>query len=77
MSVRKRVYRGYCRHNIQARAAASDFRARRGALIAVVGTITGLDDRSQRKAVAYLEDFFADIATDQSVEQKLLSRCLK
>ncbi len=77
VSVRKRVYRGYCRHNVQARAAASDFRARRSALLAEVGNIAGLDERSRRKAAAYLEEFFADIATDQSVEQKLLARCLK
>lgn len=77
VSVRRRVYRGYCRHNVQARAAAADFRAKRSALLAEIGTITGLDERNRRKAIAYLEDFFADIATDQRVEQKLLARCLK
>ena len=74
-SVRRRDYQGYCRHNVEARAAAADFRAKRAAMLAEVAAVPGLDARSRRKATAYLEQFFADIATDRDVD-KVLGGCI-
>lgn len=76
-SVRRRDYQGYCAHNSQARAAAADIRGKRAAILAEFGRIPGLDGRSQRKAVGYLEEFFADISTDERLAEKVLKSCIK
>ena len=75
-SVRRRNYQGYCSHNAEARVAAGEFRAKRAAMLAEVAAVPGLDPRSQRKAVSYLEQFFAEIATDQQFVDKVLKGCV-
>jgi hypothetical protein len=75
-SVRQRAYRGYCRHNAQALAAAADFRSKSGAIEAVFSQVPGLEPRTQQKARAYLATFFAEIATDEAVRANLLKDCL-
>lgn len=75
-SVKVRRYRGFCRDNALALAAVADFRARRGEIMGVLGQIPGLSQGTHRKASAYLDRFFADIASDASVQDKLLKTCL-
>ena len=75
-SVRQRRYRGYCAHNAEAMAAAGEMRAQRGAIYATLGQIPQLEGRTRQKAAAYLDSFFADIATDQAVSAKLLKTCI-
>lgn len=74
-SVRQRVYRGLCADNNEAFAVARQMREARPQLIAAIAATPGLDTGSQRKAVAFLDGFFADIATDQAVS-KLLTACV-
>ena len=73
--VRDRRYRGYCAHNAQALAVAAEFRARRGALLAVLGQVP-LDEPARRRATAYLDSFFADIADDRRMAAKLFRTCV-
>ncbi|MDP9423326.1 MAG: hypothetical protein M3Q19_10950 [Pseudomonadota bacterium] len=75
-SVRQRHYMGYCRHNTQVLAAAAEMRAKRPALEAVYSQVPGLEDRTRRKALAYLAGFFEDIATDQAVGSNILKNCV-
>ena len=75
-SVRKRVYRGYCSHNDEALAAAADLRGKRPAIEAMLGLVPGLEERTRRKAISYLAGFFADIATDELVRERLLKECV-
>jgi hypothetical protein len=75
-SVRQRVYRGYCMHNAQVLAAAREFRDARPQLIAAITSTPGLDPRTQARAIAFLDPFFADIASDQSVSARVINRCL-
>ena len=60
-SVRERNYRGYCVHMADARAAASEFSARRGELLGVLGTIPGMTDRTKAGAASFLAGFFSDV----------------
>ena len=62
-SVRERNYQGFCVHNAQALAVAAQFRAKRGAMLATLGQIA-LDESVRRRASAYLDSFFADIADE-------------
>lgn len=75
-NVRQRKYMGFCRHNAQVVAAAADFRSRRSALEAVYAQVPGLEERTRRKALAYLGSFFAEIDSDASVRANLLKDCM-
>ena len=74
--VRERRYGGLCAHNAHALAVAAEFRARRGPLLAVLGQVP-LDEPARRRATAYLDSFFADIADDRRMAAKLFRTCLK
>lgn len=75
-SVRQRYYQGYCRHNTQVLAAAAEMRAKRGAMEAALSAVPGLEDRSKRKALAFMAGFYEQIATDQAVRANVLKGCL-
>ena len=75
-NVRVRYYRGYCSHNVQALQAAAEMRAKRAELLGVLAATPGLDDRNKARAAAYLERFFADIASDELTRTKVLKNCL-
>jgi hypothetical protein len=75
-SVRQRAYRGYCAHNPQVVAAARDFRAARPQLVAAIQQVPGIDARAQRRAIGFIDSFFADIADDRILAAKVLSRCV-
>jgi hypothetical protein len=75
-SVRNRIYRGYCSHNAEAIAAAAEIRALRPQIEGLFGQIPGLEDRTRRKTLSYLGQFFAQIATNDSVRKTILKGCL-
>jgi hypothetical protein len=75
-SVKVRRYRGFCRHNAEALAAARQAYAMKPRLLATLAATPGLEARTVRKASAFLERGFDDIATDQSVTAKLFKTCL-
>lgn len=75
-SVKARYYRGFCRHNAEALRAAADIRAQQPALLAILAQIPQLKEGTRRKASAYLERSFADIATDQAVTANLFKTCI-
>lgn len=75
-SVRERKYRGYCLHNAEVAAAARQFRSQQPAMEAALAAVPGLDSRAMASARAFIAAFFAEIATDQSVEAKILKRCI-
>ena len=75
-SVRDRQYRGYCMHNAQALAAAAEFRAKKGQVLAAVASVPQLDESRKRGAASYLEGFFRDIATDEDVRKRVLKTCI-
>ena len=75
-SVRDRSYQGYCWLNNDAIAVAAEFRARRPAIAAMYGQIPGMTERTRRKAISYLDEFYAEIATDEGLRSKILKKCL-
>jgi hypothetical protein len=75
-NVRVRFYRGYCAHNLEALKAAAEMRAAKGDLLATLASTPGLEERARVRATTYLERFFADIATDQSTNAKVLKSCI-
>lgn len=75
-SVRQRVYRGYCLHNNDVLAAARQMREARPQLMAAITSTPGMQPDTASKAIAFLDGFFADIASDDVVNSKLLRRCV-
>jgi len=75
-SVRQRLYRGYCAHNAEVLAMARQMREQRPQMIAALTSTPGLEPRTQARALQFLDGFFADIASDQAVTQRVLGRCL-
>ena len=76
-SVRERKYRGYCLHNAEVAEAARLFRSKQAAIEAELAAVPGLDPRALASARAFIGQFFAEIATDQSVDEKILMRCVR
>ena len=74
-SVRARNYQGFCAHNAEALAVAAEFRAKRGPLLAVLNAVP-LEEPVRRRAAAYLDGFFADIADDSKVA-KVVRTCIQ
>lgn len=74
-SVRNRYFNGYCRLNAETLAAAAEFRAKRPAIEALYSGIPGMSDRIRAKALAYIASFYEVIATDESVQSKILKKC--
>lgn len=75
-NVRQRRYRGLCRHNGEAKAAFAEFRAKAPELRQNLSAVPSLNTGARSRALAYLDSFFKEIATDQSAESKLLRTCL-
>jgi len=75
-NVRTRRYRGFCTHNPLAQAAAAELRAARPQVLAALNAVPEMEDGPRRSATAFLERFFAEVATPQDVERNLLRTCL-
>ena len=75
-SVRTRVYQGYCRHNGEVIAAAAEFRAARPSIESMFGQIPGVEPRTRKDALSYLARFYDDIATDASLQSRVLKSCV-
>lgn len=76
-SVRQRVYRGYCINNADVLTVARQMRDAKPQMLAAISSTPGLEPATQSRAVSFLEGFFADIASDDAVNAKLLRRCVK
>jgi hypothetical protein len=62
-SVRQRLYRGYCAHNAHAQSAAAEISARQAELVGALAAVPGLTEDTRRRAAAYLDGAFKDLAT--------------
>jgi len=75
-SVRERQYRGYCMYNGEAYAVAAQMRAERPQMLAALSSTPGLDPKTIARATQFLDPFFADIASNDTLLAKVLKSCL-
>jgi hypothetical protein len=75
-TVRQRQYRGYCMHNGEAYAVAQQMKAQRPQIIAALSSTPGLDPKTIARATQFLEPFFADIASNDTMQAKVLKTCI-
>lgn len=74
-NVRSRYYRGLCRYNEQAVAAAELFRSRREQLYAVIDAETRLSPQRRRSARSYIADFFEVLDDPQRFQRQVIENC--
>jgi hypothetical protein len=75
-SVRQRQYRGYCMHNGEAYAVAAQMRAARPQMLAALASTPGLEPKRISRATDYLNDFFEQIQSNDTLQSKVLKSCL-
>ncbi len=75
-SVRQRQYRGYCIHNGEAYAVAAQMRAARPQMLAALATTPGLQPQTVQRATDYLNQFFEQIQSNDTLLSKVLKTCL-
>ena len=75
-TVRDRYFRGYCAHAAHFGPVAAQFRAVRPQILAALASTPQLDERNIRRASAFVDQFFAKIATDKDVAANLVKRCI-
>jgi hypothetical protein len=74
-SVRHRHYRGFCRLNPQAATAMKEITGRRAELLAVLGRIPQLEERTRRKAAAFLDGFFTRVGSEPDLAKTAFRTC--
>lgn len=74
-NVRERLYRGWCVNAFTVRAVLDGFREARSDILTLWAGAVELDERTRRRAAAYLEDFFGAIETDERAERRFLRHC--
>jgi hypothetical protein len=73
--VSERLYRGFCAHNDTLATARAEFLAQREAVFALIASERRLDAQRRHKAVRYLEDFYATLASDWRFERDIIGQC--
>ncbi len=73
--VRQRYYRGLCRFNEHAPAAAEHFRSRRERLYAVIAGETRLTEARRNQARQYIENFFEILDDPQRFQRLVIDNC--
>jgi hypothetical protein len=74
--VTRRLYRGMCEHNAHVEAALATFREKEAAIRELVTSMEALDEGMRKEALKFIDRFYKDTATPESVDRSLIRRCL-
>lgn len=74
-TVRKRVYRGFCRFNNLIAGEVARLQELRPSFEAELASIPGLSEKTQRQMLSYLANGYEDMADAHEIERNLLSKC--
>lgn len=73
--VTTRLYRGHCAHNAQVPGALAQVMEAHERVVALVDAVPGMDDSTRKKARAYLEGFYREMAAPDAAERRLIKEC--
>lgn len=73
--VRQRIYRGLCSRNDQLPGSIGRFQAARPAIEALFAPTGGISASASRRALVYVEAFYAIIADPAQVQEKIVRYC--
>jgi hypothetical protein len=71
----ERLYRGYCFSNGEIASAAAEFKAQRGAMMAVINSEPRLTGAFRGKAVKFLDGFFATLDDPAKLTRQTIGHC--
>ncbi len=74
-SVRRRVYRGFCRPNVDFSAILAVVSGRREVIDELLATQEGLDQRSRDRLTEYLDEFFETIGEPREADRRIMGAC--
>lgn len=73
--VTTRLYRGNCMHNPYVEDAVAAAMAQREAVMALVDTVPGMDDRTRDRSRRYLSEFYEEMSEPGGIEKRLVGEC--
>ena len=74
-SVRQRVYRGFCRPQVDFDAVYDEFRAKRDEINALIESVVGLEEDNAEEAIEYLDEFYETIDNDGRARRYIERAC--
>ncbi len=74
-NIRQRLYRGFCAHNDTLQAAVDRFQEKRPEILALFEKNTHLTNSSRKRAIRYLEDFYAVLDDPKRFEREITDKC--
>ncbi|GMR12223.1 MAG: hypothetical protein BMS9Abin29_0412 [Gemmatimonadota bacterium] len=74
-SVRQRVYRGFCRPDVDFSTIFAIFAERRAAIDEMLAAQEGLDQRSRDRLTDYLDGFFETIGKRREADREIIGAC--
>ncbi len=74
-SVRQRVFRGFCRPDVDFSAIFADIAERRAAIDELIANQEGLDRRSRDRLTEYLDEFFETIGKPREADRHIIGAC--
>ena len=75
-NVRQRLYRGRCANNEHIDASIGMISDRRGEILALVENQEGLDARTQKKLLRYMDKYFDLVEIPKKVERYFVKKCV-
>ncbi len=74
-TIRQRLYRGYCVHNSPLPMAAARFQQQKPAIKRLFTDAARLDSKTRRRALEYIDGFYAIIDSPQRFQMELIDKC--
>lgn len=75
-TVRQRLYRGRCINNEHVPASIQRFNERREQIYTILNTQEGLEQRTRKSLIKYVDDFFGLINDPRGVDRKIIGDCI-
>ncbi len=75
--VRQRIFRGFCRDDVDPAALAQRFNAQREAIWALYKGMPGLDAGVKKKSLEYYEDFYQTLNDPRRYDREITRACQK
>lgn len=74
-SVRQRLYRGFCRFNDELPQTVALFNSHKRAIVDLFRDETRLEKHNRKKAIRYIEDFYAIINDPAELSKQVATKC--
>ena len=74
-TVKKRLYRGYCRHNGGIPGAVALFKEKKADILRAFEAVGQLNDKARKKSLSYIESFYEILDDPKKTERQIIKKC--